>query len=135
MIELQTMPLRFRVWDKVAQAFVAADRVGPQGWPCLFDHNLACFAIDEDERFIISQDTGLKDMDGESIYTGDIVEKRYHNENVFGSLGGVRAVCVYDDNAEVEFELVLGSDNVKGFIQEYAIIGNVWQTPELLEAE
>lgn len=74
-MELQTMPLRFRVWDREEEKFTrSVTVVGPQNWPCRFNLATGYFEMESDERFTISQDTGLKDSHGKSIFTGDIVK-------------------------------------------------------------
>lgn len=123
-MQIRTMPLKFRVWDDVEKS-----------WGAIPSHQIGIAlsllrgeANKEDDRYIISQDTGLKDENGKSIYTGDILEKRYSNDNPFN---GVRAVCYYEDG-NVDFECVIGNDNVEGFLEEYSIVGNLWQNAELL---
>lgn len=119
-MELQTMPLRFRVWDKEENIFIKAGRVGPQSWPCKYNHTTHCFEIEDDERFIISQDTGMKDKNGKSIFTGDIlfsgiyyVEVRYEYGEVVGYRPKDGVYC--------------------GFLELMQLRGNIWQNPELLE--
>lgn len=115
MNSFSTMPLNFRAWDTSKEEFIYFDLLN-----CEFLNSL----VMDPDRFVISQDTGLKDKNGESIYTGDIVQ--FEDACV--------AICYWDNSAaEVEFQVVRGSDNVKGFIEQYKIIGNIWQNPELLE--
>lgn len=122
-----TMPLRFRVWDKKEKRFIA------------FDENY-CFVRDEEDnlcfsdidwyskdlvemdrdRFIISQDTGIKDKNGKSIYTGDIlfygkwyVEVKYKDGEVVG----------YNPAEDVYYVNLYNMQ----------LRGNIWQNPELLE--
>lgn len=127
MPELQTMPLRFRVWDKKEKRFI------------VFDENY-CFVRDEDDnlcfsdidwhskdlvemdrdRFIISQDTGLKDKNGKSIYTGDIV------------FDGLDYLAVQYDGGEVLCCNPI-QDIASGIFCHMQVQGNIWQNPELLE--
>lgn len=136
MNSFKTIPLRFRVWDSCTREWVAP-YPDLRYKPHIFSIRVMLEQLGktitwlENQRYIISQDTGLKDKNGKSIYTGDIVEKRYSNDGIFN---GVRGVCFYDSgSAEVDFDLVHGSDNIKGFLEEYEVVGNIWQNPELLE--
>lgn len=132
-MELRTMPLGFRVWDIEEQEMIyeaerAYDFLYPDRNPLAVDN---FYELIHNDRYIVSQDTGLPDRCARRIYTGDILEKKYSNDAEFN---GVRAVCYYDDG-KIDFECVIGDDNVKGFLEEYDIVGNIWQNPEYLEDE
>lgn len=118
------MPKRFMVWDRQNKVFLTqsleiwqivihfSDRVSD-----LVDDNL------QENRYILCQSTNLFDKDGKEIFEGSIV-----------SNGECRAVCVWDNsNAEFDFEMVKGSDQVKSWLNEYKTIGHILSNPELLE--
>lgn len=125
MVELQTMPLRFRVWD---------DDEGRFG--CIPSHQIGIgLALlhgesnQKDDRYIISQDTGLKDKNGKSIYAGDIVESfdatfvvEYHVSSAQYILRSIKT-----DDCGNTF------DSVDGVDETVKIIGNIWANPELLK--
>lgn len=131
-MELQTMPLRFRVWDKEKKKFIMPNPVDNRKWlwieelADLIMNNLSWFGDEKTARCIISQDTGLKDKGEMSIYTGDIVK--------------------WEDNCwEVGYDLCKGRlylycyqtqehESVSDKKQPYwEVIGNIWQNSELLD--
>lgn len=79
----------------------------------------------------IGQHTGLKDKNGVEICEGDIVETVYNGEVFAG-------VVVYD-LSEVDFKVTDGKEKYGRNFQylagndENEVIGNIYETPELLE--
>lgn len=131
-IEFQTMPLRFRVWDNNDRQFYTLDDL----MPGISEPVRSCtrFTLDDlfalqkqfskvlltSTRFAISQDTGLKDKNRKSIFTGDLV-----------SAGGVIAIATYIHGHigyEVPFEGYLMVNP-----HQLEIVGNIWQNPKLLK--
>ena len=80
---------------------------------------------------ILMQHTGLKDKNGVEICEGDIVETVYNGEVFAG-------VVVYD-LSEVDFKVTDGKEKYGRNFQylagndENEVIGNIYETPELLE--
>lgn len=132
-MKLETMPLRFRVWDKEEKRFIA------------FDENY-CFARDEDnnlcvcdidwyskdlvemdrDRFIISQDTGLTDNNGVMVFSGDII-RDIDDEylSVVKYIDGKYVGVDPESNNTIDCLYLIARDG--------EVIGNIWQSPELLE--
>lgn len=84
MDKFQTMPLRFRVWDKERNRFCVMDDIMPNlDEPAKsdvkmrisdliqLDYQLGGFLYTT--RFVFSQDTGFKDRYRHPIFTGDIL--------------------------------------------------------------
>ena len=122
-INFQPMPKRFMVWDKGLNKFYS----GSEGKPYIFDIWSLIEFLNNSQRYPeqleIVQSTNLFDKDGKEIFEGSIV-----------SNGECRAVCVWDNsNAEFDFEMVKGGDQVKSWLNEYKIIGHILSNPRLLE--
>lgn len=119
-MELQTMPLKFRVWDKEENRFRhwCDEPIEMDLWRL---HELFDLSDEEEyEHYIVSQDTGLKDKNGENVFTGDIVGKC----NTF-------AIVVYE-KGEIQYRTSTG-DYWMVDVNEVEVMGNIWQNKELLE--
>lgn len=125
MAELQTMPLRFRVWDKDQKCFLTTtddDGIEHQ----IMDIRDVGEIVDwaGEDNIIISQGTGFVDKNGRHIFTGDIVN--------YDGVGGWAGVVVFEDGVcflkngdSCQVILKGGSSQV--------VIGNIFENPELLE--
>lgn len=138
-MKLQTMPLRFRVWCVSKGDFITLQDVFfPQEirkdkrnetelnlrWFCRFiAKETSMMALDNDE-YIISQDTGLKDKNGKSIYIGDVCFYAPYERYV---------PVFYKDGIVVikirEWEEYYASQH----LDELEVVGNIWKNQELLE--
>lgn len=141
-MELQTMPLRFRVWDKKRKDFIENEEwakrhlvIKPDGKVCeatayteYGGTQSECTIIeyeDMSDDVIVSQDTGLKDKDRNRIFTGDIIETIDDKYEVFWGLYSAQCGAGSINDKECH-PLYLVAANSK-------VVGNIWQNPELLE--
>lgn len=121
-MKLQTMPLRFRVWDDVEKC-----------WGCIPSHRIG-IALDlldgssneEDSRYIISQDTSLKDKNKTELYTGDIIEHRKWGIGVVQFKYG-EVMAKFGIGTNVSYHNLIDSlDHIK-------LVGNIWQNSNLIK--
>lgn len=91
----------------------------------------------EDEDAIIMQSTGLRDKNGKEIFEGDIITngeavvdvKNHPTLGFYTTPNGVERF--FGDNTSIrDF-----NNDVEDFYNVTEIIGNVYENPELLEAE
>ena len=84
----------------------------------------------EDIEFIYN--TGYKDMDGNYIYTGDIIEYKDTGERYLR-----KYVVEKDEDTEYYYYLTIEEryfvDRVHGMEDEYLVIGNIYENKELIE--
>lgn len=123
--------LKFRAWDvkenKMYHEFMGMDCHGE--WIQLADQ----FYISGDDNFKLMQFTGLKDKEGKEIYEGDILEatRQTHEKQPLRD-GNRYSKVVFEDGAFMASQSVqLNSKKI--YTHGYAVIGNVFTTPELLK--
>lgn len=135
-----TMPLRFRVWDnKDRRFYTLGDLMQSLSEParsCTHFTLAELFALQKhfskvlliSTRFAISQDTGLKDKNGKSIFTGDIISDI--DDGYLSVIKYISGECVGVDpvtNETIDCLYLIGRDG--------EVIGSIWENPELLEEE
>ena len=130
--------IKFRAWDNVTNIYRKV--LGIKFYPddTIEDVKVGGFqrkgAITPD-KLVIEQFTGLKDVNGNDIYEGDIIASK-PNELTFEPLkiGVVKRSKI---NAGWSYRTATDEYNIwtSGKYRTYEIIGNVHANPELLEAD
>ena len=97
-----------------------------------FDNGKPDFAQFEFEDVKFIYNTGYKDMNGNYIYTGDILEYQNTDEHYLR-----RYVVEKDEDTEYYYYLTIEEryfiDRVHGMEDEYLVIGNIYENKELIE--
>lgn len=128
-MELRTIPLRFRVWDRENKCFLTesnlTDLADFYRQICFVDHEHFEIFIGGNKRFVVSQDTGLKDRNGESIYVGDIIREESIRKGKY-----IYGVIQYMNGAVDCNNLILGASFPYRVAEK---VGTIWQNPELLK--
>ncbi|VDG24214.1 YopX family protein [Lactiplantibacillus mudanjiangensis] len=136
--------IKFRAWDKENEIYFynVQDAYDTLSGFVKYDdgeyaeYDESCFGdfLNNKRRYVVEQFTGLKDVNGEEIYVGDVV--RILSINVITDVKYMR------DGTTPEFEIdrrkVFDDENVLGeaaFEGDIEVIGNVHKNPELLEAD
>lgn len=128
---LQTMPLKFRVWDSCADGWVRpyGREDLPHDKPYIYPLGNMLQRLGktinwlDGERFIISQDTGIK-ADGVSVFTGDILQD---DEGYLWIVQYINGGCAAVDSQEHNV-----IENLYLVARDSQVMGNIWQNPELL---
>lgn len=130
---------RFRAWDKDFKTMYEADDI----MYIDFEEKQICVKTLFFERasrydfndIVLMQSTGLKDKNGKGIFEGDIIAinlegietpitaKVFQNRKI-----GILMFHSFEDNEDVPMVELLEGNSV-----EFAIIGNIWEDPELTE--
>ena len=124
--------IKFRAYDKKKKKWLAGYDVGSLGgfslfgevmllgeWSHILDTYLMSREGFEPEDLVVMQFTGLKDKNGKEIYEGDVVQ----TENTV-----VGQITFYSGH----FMLDVGKGVRMYISDEYEVIGNIYQNPELL---
>lgn len=118
----------FRAWDKETKSMNGMAEI-------YRNRNQEIELHPRDENIILMQSTGLIDKNGKEIFEGDIIAinlegietpitaKVFQNRKI-----GILMFHAFEDNEDVPMVELLEGDSV-----EFAIIGNIWENPELAE--
>lgn len=138
--------IKFRVWDKVEKRYRRIVRLNYDDGELV---SITVYGPDDFaptilplERVILEQSTGLKDKNGKEIYEGDIVKQFVCGVRKFkGKECGRRTVWQVRWNEEeccFELHYLSGSlfgDSMMAKGEEYEVIGNIHENPELIGSE
>lgn len=122
--------IKFRAWDKKGKEMFSVARIDIADGSC-YRHLFAGECYDYWNNVELMQYTGIKDYEGKEIYEGDILKCKLHN-------GEYENYLIAWSKEYAEFE-ALNRDK-SNFIcasiwNQFKIIGNIYENPELLEVK
>lgn len=125
---------RFRAWDKENKKMIDVDILNWNNGEVDFIGDGITFMLKAND-IALMQSTGLTDKNGKEIFEGDIIAinlegietpitaKVFQNRKI-----GILMFHAFEDNEDVPMVELLEGNPV-----EFAIIGNIWEDPELAE--
>lgn len=135
---------KFRVWDETQHKMLQVDCIefidGKAYWveASPADGNVKCGndgPVGDNSQLKLEQSTGIKDINGNEIYEGDLIIT--HPE--YASEESKRGIVQYGScRAEFSYEVRKGGHRSiwsSNKYRTYEVIGNVHTNPELLEAQ
>jgi uncharacterized phage protein (TIGR01671 family) len=128
---------RFRAWDKEFKEMVRVDALLLEEEVIKATYKNGNVVKEDMKHYDLMQSTGFTDKNGKEIFEGDIIAIEVEdvetpiNAKVFQNRKiGILMFHVFEDNEDVPMVELLEDDSVA-----FAIIGNIYENPELLEVE
>lgn len=126
--------IKFRAWDIDKNKYITCFDISDEG--CVWTQEPCCSP--DYPNVILEQYTGLKDKNCQKIYEGDIVSEEF--EYCGDKTKTIWQVRWCDDECAFELHYVSGFEVddcslVSDDEEDYEIIGNIHENPELLEKE
>ena len=133
----QQREIKFRVWDAHNGKMIDPDRWsndlvmdmdGELKWYKEHGYQGGMLDISNTASLVLMQYTGLKDKNGREIYEGDVVRKMMDGEpdRVFEQL-----VMKWESEQWTEEGFMTGFSQLWTSADQYEIIGNIYENPEL----
>jgi uncharacterized phage protein (TIGR01671 family) len=115
--------IKFRAWDKDAKTMIYYDYIHPIS--IMFNGIINYGGKDMTDDFELTQYTGLKDKNGKEIYEGDILLDT-DTQNIREIIYNAPSFVLKDDNEYFYWTF---------HANDYIVIGNIFENPELLKEE
>ena len=128
---------RYRAWDIKFKKMVQVDALVFEEQIIKATYKNGNVVKDDLKNYVLMQSTGLTDKNGKEIFEGDIIAIEVEdvetpiNAQVFQNRKiGILMFHVFEDNEDVPMVELLEDDSVA-----FAIIGNIYENPELAEVK
>ena len=113
--------IKFRAWNKQRKEMIIVEEIHFKYNSIVYDEGIITSPM---KNFEMMQFTGLKDKKGKEIYEGDVLENGFKDS---------KYKIIFEDGKFV-------ADQLEGFgifdiEDEWEVIGNIYENPELLEVE
>lgn len=118
--------IKIRAWNSIRHEIEIPENIA------VTDGKVTCF------DFILEQYIGMKDISGKPIYEGDIVSKRSFDAENGRPFGDplIGQVVYMPERLRYGLDVInLHEVGIYPQYDQYKVIGNVHQNPELLEAD
>jgi uncharacterized phage protein (TIGR01671 family) len=131
--------IKFRFWNKIARRFQPASKYAIDGEGKLVSYDYEMMAYDDPVDFsktiiVAQQYTGLKDNNGKEIYEGDIIHYKFDGASYPKEACDLLLTCIY---CPIFGGYIFNAPNDSYYYAEIRsydeVIGNIFETPELLE--
>ena len=111
--------IKFKAWDSKLKRFSEMP---------LYNPIIRLNNNDIPERDILLQYTGIKDKNGIEIYEGDIIKHHYGATNHVWYKNGAFVLSCQNSNINLLYDLLI----IDGILQNFEVIGNIYENEDLL---
>lgn len=130
---IEKREIKFRAWDTEGKLMRTIFLINSKGVP--LDVGFGKPEPKLKNEFVLMQYTGLKDKNGNEIYEGDILSYCNKEAILLMKWGENDAGFVYEILAEKNENVIAYDIRLYRSEVEFEVIGNVFETPELLESK